>query len=155
MVTLISDADYARVIKDVSLDPEEPGPVWGAAYHIPPEHVGEVLDYLGLREINGYSIQRTTFLPAEAGSGSHIEPLEGVIAYVGLPSNPQFLGHQTQDDLAAVIVKNVGPSGLNRDYLFELEKALVALGATSGDEHISDLVRRVKRLLGETGQVGK
>ena len=135
--------------RDAAITPEDPSPVWGAAYHIPLEHVKEVNDYLDLREINGYSIQRTTFMPAKARSESRTGPLEGVVAYVGLPSNPQFLGYQTQEDIAAVIVKNEGPSGLNRDYLFELDKALVVLGETSGDEHVSNLVRIVKRLLGE------
>lgn len=128
--------------------------MWGAAYHIPPEHVNEVSDYLGLREINGYSIHRVTFIPAENGPNDLKSPLEGVITYVGLPCNPQFLGYQTQDEVSEVIVDNRGPSGLNRDYLFELENALRDLSERSGDNHVSDLVRRTKKLLDGKFQTG-
>jgi len=39
-----------------------------------------------------------------------------------------------------------GPSGLNKDYLFELEKALDTLSPDSGDEHIRDLADRVRAI---------
>ena len=80
--------------------------------------------------------------------------------YIGLPSNPQFLGRQSQDAVAAVIARSEGPSGQNREYLFMLEEALREIigGAGGGvggegDGHVADLVRRVRGLEGE-GVVG-
>jgi hypothetical protein len=75
------------------------------------------------------------------------------LVYIGLPENPQFLGAQDPQELAAHILKSRGPSGENREYLFMLETALLELSPESGDGHISDLVRRCKEL--EEGGEGK
>lgn len=71
------------------------------------------------------------------------------MVYIGLPSNPQFLGLQPPDSVARVIVSSVGPSGTNAEYLFMLEEALEGLSASSGDEHVKDLSRRVRERMGK------
>lgn len=119
----------------------------GVAYRIPPAYVEEVKRYLDIREINGYSIEYAVFYPSTG------EPPRGIIrdcmVYIGLPSNPQFLGVQTQEEVAGVIARSEGPSGRNDEYLFMLERALRELGEE--DEHVGDLARRVRELLGEEG----
>lgn len=115
--------------------------VWGAAYHIPSEHVPAVRDYLDIREINGYSIQYTPFHPSDPSHGTL-----NCLVYIGLPSNPQFMGPQDPGELARHILKSIGPSGKNKEYLYMLETALEGLSSESHDEHISDLVRRCKAL---------
>lgn len=117
--------------------------VWGAAYHIPAANVPEVRQYLDIREINGYSIQFTPFHPA-----SHTAPIRCLV-YIGLPENPQFLGPQDPDALARHILRSKGPSGENREYLFNLEQALLGLSEESGDRHISDLVERCRKIEAE------
>jgi cation transport protein ChaC len=115
--------------------------VWGAAYHIQTAHVAAVRSYLDIREINGYSIQFTPFQPATPS-----DPVINCLVYIGLPSNPQFLGPQDPDELARHILKSKGPSGENREYLFQLEEALVELSPESGDAHVGDLVRRCREI---------
>ncbi|KAF3001302.1 hypothetical protein E8E13_004992 [Curvularia kusanoi] len=115
--------------------------VWGAAYHIPAAHVAEVREYLDIREINGYSIQFTPFHPATDSA-----PPIKCLVYIGLPSNPQFLGPQDPDALAKKILQSKGPSGENREYLFNLEEALLGLSEESGDGHVSDLVARCREI---------
>lgn len=119
--------------------------VYGAAYRIPPQHVAEVSAYLEIREINGYSIQYTDFYPAVASPGSS-SPIRNCLVYIGLPTNPQFLGVQDPRDIAEVIASNRGPSGENAEYLFMLEEALDSLGEESRDEHVKDLADRVRSL---------
>ncbi|KAE9966192.1 hypothetical protein BLS_007160 [Venturia inaequalis] len=125
--------------------------VWGVAYHIPPEHDEEVRSYLDIREINGYSIQYTPFHPASGSgvsseSGNIVpEPIKCLV-YIGLPNNPQFLGPQDPQQLAAHILRSTGPSGPNREYLYMLNDALLSLSSESQDEHISDLTLRAKAL---------
>lgn len=63
-----------------------------------------------------------------------------------MPDNPQFLGALPPQEIAERISKSRGPSGDNHEYLFQLEESLKSLGKESGDEHVSDLVRRVKAL---------
>lgn len=71
------------------------------------------------------------------------------LLYIGLPSNPNFLGVQPSSDVAEVIAKSEGPSGENTEYLFMLEEALENLGLGSRDEHISKLSSMVRQILGE------
>ena len=119
----------------------------GVAYRIHAAHVEEVREYLDIREINGYSIEHAVFYPSTG------EPPRGIIkncvVYIGLPSNPQFLGVQTQEEVAGVIARSEGPSGRNDEYLFMLERALRELGEV--DEHVGELARRVRVLLEEDG----
>ena len=104
--------------------------------------------YLDIREINGYSIQYTPFhAAADPVLGSDLESTSKQIkclVYIGLPDNPQFLGPQDPQALAEHIVRSRGPSGENREYLYQLEEALEGLSSESGDEHVSDLARRCR-----------
>lgn len=101
--------------------------------------------YLDIREINGYSIQYTSFQPAIPEVG----PIDHCMVYIGLPSNPQFMGRQDPDQLARHIWKSKGPSGENKEYLFMLEDALKGLGEGAGDEHVQDLATRVRGVGGQ------
>ncbi len=78
------------------------------------------------------------------------------MVYIGLPSNPQFLGRETPEDVASVIAASHGPSGANAEYLFMLEESLASLGEESGDCHIKDLAIRVRMLLAKnaTAKIG-
>ncbi len=126
---------------------ETPNRVYGAAYHIPPSYVQAVKAYLDIREINGYSIQYTDCYPMPSAQSTHPSPIPKCMVYIGLPSNPQFLGRESPEDVAGVIAASHGPSGANAEYLFMLEESLASLGEESGDSHIKDLATRVRLLL--------
>lgn len=111
----------------------------------------EVREYLDIREINGYSIQFTPFHPATTTSSPSPQPIRCLV-YIGLPENPQFLGPQDPEALAKKILESKGPSGENREYLFNLEQALLGLSEESSDRHISDLVVRCRAI--EAGMEG-
>jgi len=68
------------------------------------------------------------------------------LVYIGLPDNPQFLGPQDPQALAEHIVRSRGPSGENKDYLYQLNTALEGLSKDSGDEHVSDLAKRCREI---------
>lgn len=143
--------------------------VYGAAYRIPQLHVEEVKKYLDIREINGYSIQYTTFFPCNTAStadrgftsrtgrsldlpaNEKTQPILDCLVYIGLPNNPQFLGLQDPRDVAKVIATRQGPSGRNDEYLFMLKSALEELGVQ--DDHVDDLVKQVKTVGHHTGNV--
>ncbi|KAL8826560.1 MAG: hypothetical protein Q9191_003729 [Dirinaria sp. TL-2023a] len=147
VVTLIEQACYEQLVGEHNLPPL---PVYGAAYRIPPQHVAEVTAYLDIREINGYSIQYTDFYPSPSPSptkpGFQSSKIENCTVYIGLPTNPQFLGVQYAQDVADVIQRSRGPSGENTEYLFMLESALEELTEDSRDEHVKDLAQRVRGL---------
>ncbi len=101
----------------------------------------EVKAYLDIREINGYSIRYTDIHPADPS----VAPITCMV-YIGLPNNSQFVGPQDPQTLAEHIWKSQGPSGENKEYLFMLERALRDLDQVSGDKHVEDLARRVRRI---------
>lgn len=68
------------------------------------------------------------------------------MVYIGMPDNPQFLGALDPQEVALTINESRGPSGENREYLLNLEQALVNLSPQSHDEHISDLAKRVRAM---------
>lgn len=138
-----------------------PPRTWGAAYHIPPKHVEEVKSYLDIREINGYSVDFAAFhvpvhipIPNTAGETSeervdHAPAPIKCLVYIGMPDNPQFLGPQDPDRLAAHIVRSKGPSGENKEYLYNLAEALEQIRKDSGvdvevDDHVTDIARRAR-----------
>ncbi|KAL2064989.1 hypothetical protein VTL71DRAFT_4129 [Oculimacula yallundae] len=130
---------------------EDPHPsvsekVWGVAYRIEAAKVAEVREYLDIREINGYTIHYTPFHPSDGSAEIR------TLVYIGTPDNDQFMGPQDPQKLAEHIHKSVGPSGLNKDYLLQLDLALDGLSKESGDEHVKDLADRVRKLeLGPDG----
>jgi len=134
-----------------------------------------VKEYLDIREINGYSIQHTPFnhqqgeqggqqqdmsatmqsitpardaqpTTASSSSSSNVPHPIKCLVYIGLPDNPQFLGPQDPQALAEKIVQSRGPSGENREYLYQLEEALRDLSEESADEHVFDLARRCREI---------
>lgn len=119
-----------------------PERVWGVAYRIKAEKVDEVKEYLDIREINGYSIHYAPFQPADGSPTIH------ALVYIGTPDNEQFVGPQDPQKLAEHIFHSKGPSGLNKDYLLNLDDALrdLAPESESGDVHIHDLAGRVRKL---------
>jgi len=119
--------------------------VWGAAYRIEKSKAKEVQEYLDIREVNGYSIQHTTFSPASTDQ----KPFTCLV-YIGMPDNPQFMGVQEPQALAEHICHSKGPSGENKEYLLALEQALNSLSADSADAHIADLADRVRKCEAKT-----
>jgi hypothetical protein len=116
--------------------------------------VAEVKEYLDIREINGYTIHYAPFHPAPSSSSGREggQPASGggepetikALVYIGTPANAQFVGPQDPQALAEHIYRSAGPSGLNRDYLFGLERSLDELSPESRDEHVRDLAERVR-----------
>ena len=145
VVTLIERSFWEELGEEPAKPPER---VFGAAYRIAPCHVKEVQEYLDIREINGYSIQYTSFYP----STSDNQLVEKCLVYIGLPSNPQFLGRQCPQDVAEVIATSTGPSGANAEYLFMLEDSLISLGDGGGDDYVEDLAERVRLLMKGGGE---
>ncbi|EMC95311.1 hypothetical protein BAUCODRAFT_535917 [Baudoinia panamericana UAMH 10762] len=144
VVTLIDRKHWETLTDHHALAPPR---VWGAAYRIPPQHVAEVKNYLDIREINGYSIQYTPFTKASSAQSNGVSRKQiDCLVYIGLPDNPQFLGSQDPQALAEHIIRSRGPSGENKDYLYQLETALNELSPESGDKHITDLARRCREI---------
>ncbi|KAI6137133.1 hypothetical protein F5141DRAFT_980721, partial [Pisolithus sp. B1] len=63
--------------------------------------------------------------------------------YVGRPDNPSFVGSEPLGDLADRIWRSVGPSGRNKDYLYQLAESVRKLAPASFDSHLFALEVRL------------
>jgi cation transport regulator ChaC len=120
--------------------PEQPGRVvtmlrWpsqncvGMAYAIHEANREAVLEQLDMREIAGYERVQ---VPVRASLNDL--PFATATAWVATTSNANFVGLAPIEDMAEQIRQARGQSGTNREYVFELAKALRTLGASEEDQ---------------------
>jgi cation transport protein ChaC len=103
----------------------------GLAYRIE-EDRERILAELDVREQAGFV---RTILPVFDGAA----PFAEAIVWVADETNPHFLGHASDDEIAAHIRKSHGPSGANVDYVLRLRDALRALEID--DPHVEAIAR--------------
>ncbi len=110
----------------------------GTAFRIEREQVEAVMDHLDGRESGGYE-RVVEPLELDAPQGR----VEGVV-YVATAENPNYLGPAPLPEIAAQILRSVGPSGPNPEYLLRLGDALREIGAD--DPHVFELEALVREL---------
>lgn len=91
----------------------------------------EVFEHLDHREKNGYERRKIEIQLCDSGTR-----VEGLTYFAG-PDNPAWLGPTNVEGIARQIDRSRGPSGSNRDYLFDLARALRRLGAE--DPHVFEI----------------
>lgn len=78
------------------------------------------------------------------------EILEGtsflVTMYYGSAQNEHYVGPDTVQAMAKQIFESVGPSGKNKEYLFNLAKSMRAICEEAMDPHLKELEAAVKDL---------
>ncbi|KIJ58935.1 hypothetical protein HYDPIDRAFT_101741 [Hydnomerulius pinastri MD-312] len=137
VVTLIHKEDWDRFSASDAFPDEDtymlmPDHPAGVAYTIDPLYEAEVRDYLDYREKDGYTMETLDIYTIENGT-------EKIIihdCYVGRPDNPSFIGSELLDVLAERIWQSVGPSGRNKDYLYQLADWVRKLAPASHDSHL-------------------
>ena len=108
----------------------------GMAYLVERDAATAVFENLDHREKNGYRRHEVVL-----GIGNDSNP---GIAYIAGPDNHAFLGPAPLDVIATQILDSAGPSGSNRDYLYDLGEALRQLDAH--DTHVFELEAHVREI---------
>lgn len=117
--------------------------VYGVAYRIAASQKAKVLDHLDYREKNGYERFSLEFHEYPAAT----MPIE-VIIYMATQANDSYAGDVWQVPcIARQIFTSAGPSGPNREYLFNLSIAMHQLFPDVHDEHLEELVQCVQDLI--------
>ena len=147
MLTLIPTADWRALDPHESTlaERDEDNLVWGVVWSIDPAHGRKVRAYLDEREKAGYTCERATVYE-RADDGSEAVVREDCSIYVGHVDGPDFAGPMQADALARHIHASVGPSGRNKDYVYELATIVKTLSPHSADAYLEDLERRLRAL---------
>jgi len=95
-----------------------------------------VFEHLDHREKNGYERNDVDLQFADGRASG--------VVYIAHQSNSAFLGGAPSDVIARQILNSRGPSGTNREYLYELAAALRNLDAD--DPHVFELEAHVRAL---------
>jgi hypothetical protein len=103
-----------------------------------------VLDNLEVRE-KQYDLRIQLDLYVE-GEGDGEPVVRDALTYIatGSAANLNWLGPASTEEVAAQIAAAVGPSGPNREYLFNLAEAMRGIGVE--DEHLYELEAKVRDL---------
>ena len=121
----------------VTLVPCKKGHCDGLAYLVSQENANSVFQKLDYREKNGYEK-----LSINLELSNNTSPI--AVTYVAKENNHAFLGSAPMQSIASQIISSSGPSGENKDYLFELATAL--RNHNFIDDHIFELESLVKKL---------
>lgn len=109
----------------------------GMAYQLPQSDRDDILRYLDHREQDGY---QRLYAPLLIEGGRSVPGL----TWVAHESNPSWRAGESMEEVARLIASRHGPSGSNREYLYNLEQALEAHDMP--DVHVSELSHRVREL---------
>jgi len=118
----------------VTLAPDNYSFCRGMAYALI-EPVGAVLEQLDIREQDGYE-RKSIQIQFDDGSQA------SAITWIASEGNPSWRGGESLSVVADIVAHAEGPSGTNREYLYELAKVLQ--GLKIADRHIESLVEQVK-----------
>lgn len=73
-------------------------------------------------------------------------PFELVVYYASF-DNFQFAGEADLDSIAQQVVKSIGPSGTNVDYVCSLAKSMRNIAPEVNDDHLFTLEAKVLKLI--------
>lgn len=124
----------------VTLLPMQKGQCSGIAFGLDKKYARSVLPVLDEREQDGY-IRAHVDVVLENGS------LTRALTWIAQADNPSWRGGEAVDVAAAVIAASTGQSGSNKDYLYQLDAALLKLNIE--DKHVRTLTDVVRSI--ETG----
>ncbi|KAM0792638.1 hypothetical protein ACM66B_002432 [Microbotryomycetes sp. NB124-2] len=150
VVTLCDEQDWQAHKKD---EPPESGHIWGRVYRIPESDSKEIWAYLDHREKDGYTVRHVDVYNLDE-QGREVVVEHNCKVYVGETDNPSFAGGEPMCDLARRIAMSEGPSGLNRDYLYKLVKA-VGMLSKEPDAYLLELERLVREAETEMRRKGE
>lgn len=112
---------------------DEADTVYGMGFKLIPGKVKETLDYLDVREINGYARHLSTFYPLNSSEAKH------AVFYCATEDNPSWSDQHDLSAIADQIIGATGKSGKNVDYVYNLCKAMRDLFPGKHDEHLFEL----------------
>lgn len=119
-----------------------------SGYKIPDNCKDQVLEHLDFREKNGYERCQVKFYPDSDESS-----VKDIVIYVAKKENPSFNHQSNLNDIAHQIFHATGPSGTNREYLYNLADAMRLIYPTKDDPHLFELETILRRMEADTDSI--
>lgn len=114
------------------------------AYKIPADKTDEVLKHLDFREKNGYERHHVKFFPLDQNEIGDT-PADDIVIYVATHDNESFAGSiGGLTGIVDQILYAVGPSGTNREYVYQLADAMRHYFPDQTDEHLFEIEKLLK-----------
>ena len=153
--------------------------VYGFAYEIDVNDAAKTFEYLNMREKCGYTLNEIEFYPCdddekeadEEGAEIRMQKTLTCLCYFANPENEYYSPVTSMQHMAEHIHRSLGPSGTNKEYLFNLVDTLerLAVAKMNGnssasrqphdilkhDAHLFELVALVRQLDDENASVLK
>lgn len=107
--------------------------VYGMGFKLIQGKIKETLEYLDVREINGYERHSTFFHPLNSAES------KPAVFYCATEDNPSWSDQHYIASIADQIIGATGKSGKNVDYVFNLCKSMRELFPGKQDEHLFEL----------------
>lgn len=107
--------------------------VYGMGFKLIKDKIRETLEYLDVREINGYARHLAKFYPLNT-----LEP-KFALCYCATEDNPSWSDQHDLTVIADQIIGAEGKSGKNVDYVFNLCKSMRELFPEKHDDHLFEL----------------
>ncbi len=126
----------------LALEPKDGAMCQGVAYRVSASDASETRAYLEDREMDRGSYFET-FQTLELEDKRRVDAL----CYVINPDNQDYIRDLSFDEKAHIIATAVGPTGTNRDYLFNTLNDLRKMSLA--DPEVESLAERVAALLGD------
>uniref|UniRef100_A0A1I8P9T4 glutathione-specific gamma-glutamylcyclotransferase n=1 Tax=Stomoxys calcitrans TaxID=35570 RepID=A0A1I8P9T4_STOCA len=121
--------------------------VYGVAYRVAAKDRDSVIRHLDFREKNGYERCTVTFhVCQEEGKSSNTS--FDIVIYIATRENESWAGDGADsriENIAEQMFTSAGPSGRNREYLFNLVKSMNHLFPGVKDEHLVSLEAAVRQ----------
>ncbi len=117
----------------------------GMAYEVDSAVIQQVFENLDHREKNGYQRYEVDLTLIDARGP---EQSQSGVVYIAPVDNFAYLGDADTASIAQQIATSVGPSGSNRDYLFELANVLRKLNFE--DDHVFEIEQAVRAIIAQT-----
>ena len=143
------EISLGRVLTLVETD-NESNRVYGLAYKLKSTNLKETFAKLNLREKCGYSLRKVSFHSHNESRSSAREPIT-CVCYFANSDNYYYSPHLDDNLLAMQIFKTAGPSGTNKEYLYNFCRKLNELfdekeEILKYDSHIFQLEKLVRNL---------
>lgn len=144
-----------RVATLVKTDKQEDR-VYGVAYEIHSDNMQKTFEYLNVREKCGYSLKQVVFYPNYKSVINENQGYFDCLCYFANEDNPYYSPDNNAVMVSNQIYRSIGPSGPNKEYLFNLCETLrIFTQYHSNDEkdtilkhdsHLFELENYVKKL---------